>query len=347
LKLIFRFLSGLSLVVLASIFISPQVLWISGIFSLMIPLVLVVNTILFIYLAARGSGYFLYPLAICIIGLLFLNRTIALQQANKADNVLGVLSYNVRVFNVYSHLNTDFVSSRKTIEWVEKRDEDIKCLQEFYVQPGSEIFSTIKAISKKNPYYHFEPTVTNSQGAQFGMAIFSKYPIIHRGALQVNESPHNSILFVDVVKDEDTVRIYNVHLQSMSIDEQQLTNSNRETFSKNLKQLVFQLKHGFIRRAAQIDNLCEHLQRSPYPVILTGDLNDMPYSYSYQKLKKYLHSSFENGGRGFGFTFNGKMFFLRIDNQFYSEGITLSEFETHNSVKHTDHFPISADYSLE
>ena len=68
---------------------------------------------------------------------------------------------------------------------------------------------------------------------------------------------------------------------------------------------------------------------------------------NYQKLKKYLHSSFENGGRGFGFTFNGKMFFLRIDNQFYSEGITLSEFETHNSVKHTDHFPISADYSLE
>jgi endonuclease/exonuclease/phosphatase family metal-dependent hydrolase len=82
-------------------------------------------------------------------------------------------------------------------------------------------------------------------------------------------------------------------------------------------------------------------------VILTGDLNDMPYSYSYQKLKKYLHSSFENGGRGFGFTFNGRMFFLRIDNQFYSEGVTLNEFETHRNVKYTDHFPISADYSLE
>lgn len=179
------------------------------------------------------------------------------------------------------------------------------------------------------------------------MAIFSKYPMIHRGSLQVSESPHNSILYADVVKDEDTVRIYNVHLQSMSIDEQQLTNSNSQTISKNLKQLVFQLKHGFIRRAAQIDNLCKHLERSPYPVILTGDLNDMPYSYSYQNLKKYLHSSFENGGRGFGFTFNGKMFFLRIDNQFYSEGITLSDFKTHNSVKHTDHFPISADYFLE
>ncbi len=333
--------------VFASIFISPKVLWISGLFSLMIPLVLAVNTILLIYLVVRGSRYFFYPLAVCIVGLLFLNRTVAIHNVIEADHVLKVLSYNVRVFNVYSHLNTDFVSSRKTIDWVEKRDDDIKCLQEFYVQPGSEIFSTIKAISKKNPYYHFEPTVTNSKGAQFGMAIFSKYPIIHRGSLQVSESPHNSILYADVVKDEDTVRIYNVHLQSMSIDEQQLTNSNSETITNNLKQLVFQLKHGFIRRAAQIDNLCKHLERSPYPVILTGDLNDMPYSYSYQKLKKYLHSSFENGGRGFGFTFNGRMFFLRIDNQFYSEGVTLNEFETHRNVKYTDHFPISADYSLE
>ncbi len=278
---------------------------------------------------------------------MFLSRTVALHSAIKADNVLGVLSYNVRVFNVYSHLNTDFVSSRETIDWVVSQDADIKCLQEFYVKQDSEIFSTIKALSKEHPYYHFEPTVTNSQGAQFGMAIFSKYPIVHRGSLQVKKSRHNSILYADIVKGEDTVRIYNVHLQSMSIDEKELTNSNSETFSKNLKQLLSQLKHGFIRRAAQIDNLCEHLERSPYPVILTGDLNDMPYSYSYQKLKKHLYSSFENGGRGFGFTFNGNLFFLRIDNQFYSEGITLSGFKTHNKVKHTDHFPISAEYSLE
>ena len=68
---------------------------------------------------------------------------------------------------------------------------------------------------------------------------------------------------------------------------------------------------------------------------------------NYQKLKKYLYSSFENGGRGFGFTFNGQLFFLRIDNQFYGEGIKLTEFVTHRKVKHTDHYPISAKYSLD
>lgn len=271
----------------------------------------------------------------------------ALRTTEKSRDAIEVLSYNVRVFNVYSHLNTDFVSSRETIEWVAQRDDDIKCLQEFYVQPGSEIFSSIKVISQKTPYHYFEPIVTNSIGAQFGMAIFSKYPIIHRGSLQATKSSHNSILFADIVKGKDTIRVYNVHLESMSIDEGELTSSNSETISKNLRQLFSQLKHGFIRRAAQIDNLCDHLEKSPYPVILTGDLNDMPYSYSYQKLKKYLHSSFENGGHGFGFTFNGKLFFLRIDNQFYSEGIKLNQFETHRKVKHTDHYPISAKYSLD
>jgi len=315
---------------------------------MMIPLVLVLNLFLLIYTVIRGSRFFIYPLLICVAGLLFLSRTIALHDPEALDDqVLSVLSYNVQVFNVYSHLNTDFVQSKNTIDWVLSRDEDIKCLQEFYVKPVHEVFNSVKDISRKNTYYHFEPTHTNSDGAQFGMAIFSKFPIIHRGSLQVNESSNNNILFVDIVKEPDTFRVYNVHLESMSIDEQQLASSNRENISSNLRQLLSQLKHGFIQRAMQIDNLCDHLARSPYPVILAGDLNDMPYSYTYQKLKKYLHSSFENGGRGFGFTFNGKLFFLRIDNQFYSEGITLGSFETHRQVKHTDHFPITANYYLE
>lgn len=313
----------------------------------MIPVVLALNFFLLIYTIVRGSRLFIYPLLICIAGLIFLSRTIALHQPGTPDQALSVLSYNVRVFNVYSHLNTDHVQSRNTIDWVVSRGEDIKCLQEFYVKPGDEIFNTIKAISGKNGFYHFEPTYTNNDGAQFGMAIFSKYPIIHRGSLKVNEGSNNNILFADIVKEQDTFRMYNVHLESMSIDEQQLSNSNRENISSNLKRLLSQLKHGFIQRAVQIDNLCDHLERAPYPVILAGDLNDMPYSYTYQRLKKHLHSSFENGGRGFGFTFNGKLFFLRIDNQFYSEGITLNGFETHRQVKHTDHFPISANYNLE
>ena len=340
-------MAGLSLVTFTSIFISPQTIWLSGILALMIPVVLLLNTFFLIYLIFRKSSLLIYPLGVCMIGLIFLSRTFALYSPPQVEEQLSVLSYNVRVFNVYSHLNTDFIQSKNTLDWLVDREDDVKCLQEFYVEPGDEIFGTLKTLSHQHPYYHFEPTYTNSDGAQFGMAIFSKFPIIHRGSLQVSKNSSNNILYADIVDGLDTIRIYNVHLESMSIDEQRLANSNRETISRNLKQLFSQLQHGFIQRAVQIDNLCAHLEGSPYPVILAGDLNDMPYSYSYQKLKKYLHSAFENGGKGFGFTFNGRLFFLRIDNQFYSEGVTLVKFETHKQVKHTDHFPISAEYSLE
>lgn len=346
-KLFLRILWALSLIIFASIFISPQIFWPAGLISLMIPVVLVFQMLSMCYFLLKGSKLALYPVTILLVGLLFLSRTVAVHGPANDHGTISVLSYNVRVFNVYSHLNENFVSSKATLDWITGRDEDIKCFQEFYYQPGSDIFNSIPVIAKKNPYHHFEPKVTNHIGAQFGMAIFSKYPIINRGNLDNLSHSPNDILFVDLDLGTDTLRVYNVHLQSMSIDENRLTNSNSETISRNLGELFSQLRNGFIRRAEQIQSLCQHIESSPHPVILTGDLNDMPYSYSYQKLKKYLYSSFENGGRGFGFTFNGKLFFLRIDNQFYSDGISISKFQTLRKIKYTDHFPISAVYSLD
>lgn len=346
-KLVFRIIWVVSLIIFASIFVSPQIFWFSGILSLLIPLVLIFHTVGFFYLLLKRSKKALYPLTLLAVGLIFLNRTISLHGPLDQEGELSVLSYNVRVFNLYDHLNTDFISSKNTIKWVLERNDDIKCFQEFYYDPESDFFNTVQSISKKNPYFHFEPKVTNSIGAQFGMAIFSKYPIINRGNLDVTQKSTNDVLYVDVDLGDDTVRIYNVHLESMSIDENRLTNSNPETLSRNLGELLSQLRHGFDHRAKQIDELCQHIKRSPYPVILAGDLNDIPYSYSYQKLKKYLYSSFENAGRGFGFTFNGKLFFLRIDNQFYSDGIHINQFETLKKIKYTDHFPVSAVYSMD
>ncbi len=346
-KLFFRVVWVASLIIFASVFISPQSFWPAGLVTLLIPVTLIFHLIAFIYLAVKRSRMMVYSLSILGLGLLFLNRTVALHGPTDEDGELSLLSYNVRVFNVYSHLNEDFESSKKTINWVLSRNEDILCLQEFYYEPGSETFNTLQVIAKQHPYFYFHSKVTNQAGAQFGMAIFSKFPIINQGTLAVTENSMNDILYADLKVNSDTLRVYNMHLESMSIDENQLTGSSGENFSRNLGELLSQLRRGFTLRSEQIDQLINHLKSSPYPVILAGDLNDMPYSYSYQKLKRHLFSSFENAGRGFGFTFNGKLFFLRIDNQFFSEGLHIHRFETHQEIRHTDHHPISAVYSVE
>jgi len=346
-KFIFRIFWVISLIIFASIFITPQFFWLTGVLSLLIPLVIIMHLAFLVYFVIKPSNKIWYSITVLAVGLLFLSRTISLHGPIEGEGSLSVLSYNVRVFNVYSHLNKNFEISKSTIQWTINRDDDVLCLQEFYYEPNSEIFNTLEILSKDYPHFHFQPKATNQIGAQFGMAIFSKHPIIDQGSLDITRHSMNDILFTDLNLGSDTVRIYNVHLESMSIDENQLTNSNSENFSQNLGELFSQLRYGFSQRAAQIDKLCDHIQGSPYPVILTGDLNDVPYSYSYQKLKKYLHSSFENAGKGFGFTFNGKLFFLRIDNQFYSEDLEIKKFQTLRKVKYTDHFPIYGEYSFD
>jgi endonuclease/exonuclease/phosphatase family metal-dependent hydrolase len=64
-------------------------------------------------------------------------------------------------------------------------------------------------------------------------------------------------------------------------------------------------------------------------------------------MKSLLNNAFEEAGNGFGFTYNGKLFFLRIDNQFVDEGLTVTDFRTHRNIPFSDHFPISATYSLD
>ena len=98
-------------------------------------------------------------------------------------------------------------------------------------------------------------------------------------------------------------------------------------------------------RTIQISILKKHMANSPFPVILAGDFNDLPYSYTYFSLKEDLENAFEKKGRGFGFTYNKVLFFLRIDNIFYENPMEVLQFKTLREVDYSDHYPISAVFA--
>jgi endonuclease/exonuclease/phosphatase family metal-dependent hydrolase len=286
----------------------------------------------------------LLSLIVLIIGYSFILRSYGFHFNKDIRNSqdLRVLSYNVRVFNVYEQLqDPDFRSSKNMIHWIESQPAEVICLQEFYTAPLDTIFNTVKRISKHHPYYNYTSFFVNKGGtSSFGMAIFSKLPVIDKGALQFAEKTNNQILFADIKKGKDTVRIYNIHLQSMSLEEQEIV------ISRNMKGLLKKLKAGSIQRSKQIGVLNRHIEKCPYSnIIICGDLNDTPYSYSYQTLKKTFNNSFEEAGNGFGFTYNGNLL-LRIDNQFTSKNILVESFKVHNEMRYSDHFPIEGIYSL-
>ena len=206
--------------------------------------------------------------------------------------------------------------------------------------------NTIRLMQAKGyHYYMFADTnwVKSDRGA-FGAITFSKYPIINAGEISFQGHQYNRAIFTDLIIQKDTIRLFNFHMESMSIQANNLVMRKVEGY----KDIYWRLKKGFIKRGDQANLLENEIKKSPYPVILCGDMNDTPYSFAYQKIRGLLNNAFEDKGNGFGFTYNGKLFFLRIDNQFYDKNnFEIHSFNTHHGIKGFDHFPINATYSLK
>jgi endonuclease/exonuclease/phosphatase family metal-dependent hydrolase len=70
---------------------------------------------------------------------------------------------------------------------------------------------------------------------------------------------------------------------------------DEESFKKESRNVARRLRMGFKARAMQVQQLLEHIETSPYPVIVTGDFNDIPFSYTYSQLVGQMKNSFERG----------------------------------------------------
>jgi len=315
-----------------------------GFFSLSIPLILILHLFFLILNIRRLKRGFFIHLAAIILGFAFVKVSYSISSSDD-DGKLKVLSYNVRVFNNYAHLrNDEYISSKKMISWSVENNADIKCFQEYYEKSGSEIFNVAKKLGDAGwTNRHFKVVLTDRSKAEFGLAIYSKYPIFAVGEIRSESDDFLNSIYADILVGQDTIRVYNTHLESMSIDEENVLNTDK--LAQSYRDTGIRLKNGFISRSLQIKGLIKNIKDCPYKIILCGDLNELPYSYPYFALRGELNNAFEKSGNGFGFTYNGKLFFLRIDNQFFSKQLNIHSFMTYRNVDFSDHFPLTASYS--
>jgi endonuclease/exonuclease/phosphatase (EEP) superfamily protein YafD len=108
-----------------------------------------------------------------------------------------------------------------------------------------------------------------------------------------------------------------------------------------VKTLSVSLKKGFVKRALQAQVVKDNINRSPFPVIVVGDFNDTPVSYTYTKIRKGLNDAFINSGYGAGFTYIGNYPRNRIDYILYNYPLVNSYFDI-IKVRYSDHYPIMA-----
>jgi len=329
-----------------AVVISPGDFALPAFFGLAYPYLLLINIILAIIWAMLLRFEALISVVVIAIGFTHFSNYIKFTKpSGNKSNTFKVLSYNVRLFNYFEN-NHGITSEKKVIEFLKAQKPDIICLQEFFISgnPAEKEAAIIEALGGK--YYSHLKVLGSGKNRFYGIVTFSKFPIIRKGEI-IHPGSSSLSIYTDVLIQKDTFRIYNNHLQSFRlrrmersfIDE--LTASDDNETLNEVKSLSVSLKKGFVKRALQAEIVKGQINRSPFPVIVVGDFNDTPVSYSYRKIRKGLYDSFINSGYGAGFTYKGNYPPNRIDYILYDDALINSYFEI-IKVKYSDHYPIIA-----
>ena len=264
-----------------------------------------------------------------------------------SGGAIKLLSYNVRIFNFYD-TNNNIKTRDNIVSFAEKENADIYCFQEFYHQQSPSNFITrdtlLQLLETKNYHERYTHEMTGKQF--FGLATFTKFPILNKGGIGFENDANNYCIYTDIIKNRDTIRIFNAHIGSIRLANEDLElfesikNESIDTKEKQIKGIVERLKIAFEKRAIQIEKVMAEVKISPYPTVLCGDFNDTPVSYCYNQITKQLNDAFINTSSGTGKTYIGKIPSNRIDYIFYSDRLAPFEFKVHD-VDYSDHKPIT------
>ncbi|MCM4159316.1 endonuclease [Antarcticibacterium flavum] len=328
-KLLFIFNSLLAFALLLAYLlphIPPKSFPFISVLSLGVPLLILGNLIFLLFWAVRLKRQFLLPLFVLILGYNHILSWIQFSGTGEnSDEDLKVMSYNVRMFNAYKWVDDDDIPQKIT-SFIQEKDPDVLVTQEHYVG--------VAGLRKIYPYSFIK---LKENGSEFGSAIFSKYPIVNEHSLDFPQRGNNNAIYVDIVKNEDTLRVYNVHFQSLNIKPE-----IHELQNEDSKKLVGRIGSGFKEQQIQAEILLHDINDSPYKNIILGDFNNTAFSYIYRTIKgeKY-QDAFRESGSGFSQTFNINYFPLRIDFLLIDREIKVNTYEVFR-IKYSDHFPIMA-----
>ncbi|MCK5441224.1 MAG: endonuclease/exonuclease/phosphatase family protein [Maribacter sp.] len=214
------------------------------------------------------------------------------------------------------------------VDFITEENSDIVCIQEFKHR-NAEDFA-------RYPYKYVNNIFRKEQ--RVVQAIFSKYPIIAKGALDFPGSPNNAI-YADVLIKEDTLRVYNLHLQSLKIRPGSIKREDPQ-------RLFGRLDRSFQKQLEQALMIRKHKDAVPYRSIICGDFNNTQFSSVYNTIKGDMKDSFQETGFGFGSTYDFKFLPFRIDFILADPGIEIKSHKNFN-IKLSDHTPVMASFRLK
>lgn len=331
-----------------SMWINPTVMPYLSFIGYGYPVLLAINICFVILWVVTLRWRFLYSLIVILLGYnVFMSHFESFNNENISDDKISIMDFNTG-HNIdknnpqkAEHIKADMDSLRKLINLTEY---DIVCLQE--VKLPRQTIEKITNNRKLNlATSSFIPNQIN-KGASF--ITITKFPII-----STTELVHNNISFAsisNIVINADTVRIYNTHLFSNMLSDNDIKEVNNVTYSggravRLFKRINKKITQGYEMRAIQANMIRDDIDKCRYKTIICGDLNDTPCTYTYRIISKDLNDAFTKKGSGWGNTYNGNLPNIRIDYILVDNYFKIDSYRVLKNITISDHFPIACTIS--
>jgi len=319
-------------------FLAPKSFPLLAVLTLFMPAFFVANGLFFVYWGIQFKKRLILSGLVLLTGITFISKFYKFSATEyvKDEKDFSVMSYNVRLFNVFKWLDRDDIPANIKA-FIDEKDPDILCIQEYSNSAHLDL--------KVYPHRYI---FIDGKKIKTGQAIFSKFPIIEEGKIVFPKSDNN-VVYADIKRGKDIIRVYNMHLQSIKIspDVSEISDDIDNVNQKKSQRIYGRISKGFKQQQEQAEIFREHIKNCKTPMIICGDMNNSPFSYVYRNIKGKLKDAFEEAGEGFGATYKFKYYPARIDYIFTDSKMKVKQFESFPDFENSDHYPIMTRLSME
>jgi len=330
--------------------------WMIAILGLVFPILAALVVLFFLIWLAFRSKWCIFSLTALLISWQQISVVTGFNSNknfifNKPAETIRVLSWNVSSWSETNKAGVNHLKFKPLmLDLIKQQQADVICLQEFWdTEYRRDNYSILQVFKEMGyPFHYFVKSFLDDKNQKIGVAIISKYPITDTAKFYFGEDHFSEhLIYADIQFNNQKIRFFTTHLQSVRFDNSEYTTLRKikrtdESGLKGSRTIVHKLKYAYSYRGAEADIVKQKKQESPYPVVICGDFNDVPNSYTYFTIKGNLQDAFLKKGRGLGRTFQYLSPTLRIDYILVDKKFKIEQYNR-LKVPYSDHYPIVAD----
>lgn len=340
--------------------LSPETFWFIGYLSIAFPfLSLAVILFLFFWVFSKKHKlYILISLLALVIGFQQLGVLFGFHRSGfreeKQPGAIRVMTWNIMSFNGFkAGIKEREKNADRIFAAIQASGADVVCLQEYGQFESPKLGRSYLQQMAKMGYSEYVLSRDYSRvnySYSSGVAIFSRYPIVGKERMPYRSSAE-SLLQADVKFGKDTIRFFTTHLQSykfsaLELEEIEKIKDKSKPALRESKSILSKMQRAFRNRGAQVDQAVPVIEQSKYPQVVCLDLNDVPTSYAYWKIRGEREDAFLTKGFGMGVTYKTLLPTLRIDYIFSHPSLKVTQVKIAGEY-YSDHLPLIADLRLE